>query len=106
MAPFVIGISLMLGHLVCVYYTGAGLNPARSFGPCVAARSFPNYHYVYWLGPILGSVMAALIWYLFKFLHYETANPGQDASEYSCIFINSVVFFLQQTPKNRKKLTE
>lgn len=81
MAPFVIGISLMLAHLVCVYYTGAGLNPARSFGPCVAARSFPNYHYVYWLGPILGSVIAALIWYIFKLLHYETANPGQDASE-------------------------
>ncbi|KAG7663278.1 AQY1 [[Candida] subhashii] len=81
MAPFVIGIALMLGHLICVYYTGAGLNPARSFGPCVASRSFPNYHYIYWIGPILGACIAAGIWHLFKFLNYETCNPGQDASE-------------------------
>lgn len=81
MAPFVIGISLLLGHLICVYYTGAGLNPARTFGPCVAARSFPNYHWIYWLGPFLGSVIAATIWYIFKYLDYETCNPGQDASE-------------------------
>lgn len=50
MAPMAIGISLFIGHLVCVYYTGAGLNPARSFGPAVAARSFPVYHWIYWLG--------------------------------------------------------
>lgn len=81
MAPFAIGISLMLGHLVCVYYTGAGLNPARSFGPCVAARSFPGYHWIYWVGPILGSVFSAAFYRVFKILHYETANPGQDASE-------------------------
>lgn len=79
MAPFVIGIALFLGHLICVYYTGAGLNPARSFGPCVAARSFPDYQWIYWVGPILGSVVAFAIWKLFKFLNYETCNPGQDA---------------------------
>lgn len=62
MAPFVIGIALMLGHLIAVYYTGAGLNPARSFGPCVAARSFPNYHWIYWVGPFLGSGIAFGIW--------------------------------------------
>ncbi|EMG48595.1 AQY1 Aquaporin-1 [Candida maltosa Xu316] len=79
MAPFVIGVSLMLGHLICVYYTGAGLNPARTFGPCVAARSFPVYHWIYWVGPILGSLIAFGIWKIFKILGYETANPGQDA---------------------------
>lgn len=79
MAPFVIGISLFLGHLICVYYTGAGLNPARSFGPCVAARSFPVYHWIYWVGPILGSVIAFAIWKIFKILKYETCNPGQDS---------------------------
>ncbi|RCK59515.1 Aquaporin-1 [Candida viswanathii] len=79
MAPFAIGIALMLGHLVCVYYTGAGLNPARSFGPCVAARSFPVYHWIYFVGPILGAMLAASIYKLLKFLNYETANPGQDA---------------------------
>lgn len=79
MAPFIIGIALMLGHLISVYYTGAGLNPARSFGPCVAARSFPNYHWIYWVGPFLGSTVAFGIWKAFKLLNYETCNPGQDA---------------------------
>lgn len=78
MAPFVIGMALFIGHLIWVYYTGAGLNPARSFGPCVAARSFPNYHWIYWVGPILGSVLAWLVWKLLKLLDYETCNPGQD----------------------------
>ncbi|EGV65475.1 Aquaporin-1 [Yamadazyma tenuis] len=78
-APFVIGIALFLGHLICVYYTGAGLNPARSFGPCVAARSFPDYHWIYWVGPVLGSVIAFAIWKVLKLLNYETCNPGQDA---------------------------
>lgn len=79
MAPMVIGISLFIGHLFAVYYTGAGLNPARSFGPCVAERFFPNYHYIYWIGPALGSSLAALLHYILKYLNYETANPGQDA---------------------------
>ncbi|EMG48197.1 AQY1 Aquaporin-1 [Candida maltosa Xu316] len=79
MAPFVIGVSLMLGHLSCLYYSGAGLNPARTFGACVAARSFPVYHWIYWVGPMLGACIAFGIWKIFKVLNYETANPGQDA---------------------------
>lgn len=81
MAPFVIGVALFLGHLISVYYTGAGLNPARSFGPCIAAKSFPDYHWIYWVGPFLGSAIAFGIWKIFKVLNYETCNPGQDADQ-------------------------
>ncbi|KAH3685170.1 hypothetical protein WICPIJ_003863 [Wickerhamomyces pijperi] len=80
-APLWIGLALFIGHLICVYYTGAGLNPARSLGPCVAAKSFPNYHWIYWVGPIIGSFLAFSIWQLLKWLDYETANPGQDSDE-------------------------
>lgn len=79
MAPLAIGLSLFVGHLFAVYYTGAGINPARSLGPNVIMGSFPNYHWIYWLGPILGSFLSAILHYLLKYLHYETANPGQDA---------------------------
>lgn len=79
MAPLAIGLALFVGHLICVYYTGAGLNPARSFGPCVASRSFPNYHWIYWVGPILGSFIAFGVWQILKLLDYETSNPGQDS---------------------------
>ena len=35
-APVGIGMALFVAELAGVYYTGASLNPARSFGPCVA----------------------------------------------------------------------
>lgn len=70
-APVIIGLSLFLGHMFSIYYTGAGLNPARTFGHCVAARLFPVYHWIYWVGPIIGSLIAYAIWKLFKVLHYE-----------------------------------
>lgn len=61
-----IGFSLFLGHLICVPTTGAGLNPARSFGPAVAARSFPGYHWIYWIGPIIGSIVAVAAYKIVK----------------------------------------
>jgi hypothetical protein len=54
------------------------LNPARSFGPCVVLRQFPGYHWIYWIGPFLGSLLAVLFYRLIKILEFETANPGQD----------------------------
>ncbi|CAK7902297.1 aquaporin-2 [[Candida] anglica] len=79
MAPFTIGISLFLGHLSAIHYTGAGMNPARSFGSSVANASFDDYHWIYWVGPFLGSFISFGIWKVFKLLNYETCNPGQDA---------------------------
>ena len=61
-----------------VYYTGGSLNPARSFGPCVASRSFPHEHWIYWIGPLLGALVAAGFFWFIKACEYETANPGQD----------------------------
>ncbi|CAK7271609.1 Aquaporin-1 [Sporothrix epigloea] len=77
-APLCIGLSLFVAELMSIPYTGGGVNPARSFGPCVATRSFPGYHWIYWLGPILGSLLATGFYKMIKFLEYETCNPGQD----------------------------
>lgn len=41
--------------------TGAALNPARAFGPALAAGNWGN-HYVYWVGPLLGSLVAASLY--------------------------------------------
>ncbi|KAK8058912.1 hypothetical protein PG994_009360 [Apiospora phragmitis] len=57
---------------------GGSLNPARSFGPCVVLGSFYHYHWIYWVGPILGSVLASGFYLLVKALEYETVNPEQD----------------------------
>jgi len=47
LAPVGIGLALFVGHLICVFYTGAGLNPARSLGPDIISKSFPEYHWIY-----------------------------------------------------------
>lgn len=33
---------------------------------------------IYWLGPILGALVASAFYKLIKMLEYETVNPGQD----------------------------
>jgi len=77
-APVGIGLALFIGELVAVYYTGGSLNPARSFGPAAVAHSFQGNHWIYWLGPFIGSLLATFFYWLFKLLEYEMANPGQD----------------------------
>lgn len=78
LAPLGIGLSLFTAELAGVYYTGGSLNPARSFGPCVANNEFPLQHWIYWVGPILGAIVAAGFYGLVKLMHYERVNPGQD----------------------------
>ena len=73
-----IGLALFIAELVGVYYTGGSLNPARSFGPCVVTGVFDTEHWIYWVGPGAGSVIAVLFYQFIKILEYEVANPCQD----------------------------
>ena len=59
--PFSIGLVLTMDILVGGPLTGAALNPARAFGPALAAGFWAN-HYVYWVGPLLGGIAAALVY--------------------------------------------
>lgn len=61
-----------------MYYTGGSLNPARSFGPCVVTGVFDVEHWIYWVGPAAGAVIAVVFYKFIKILEYEVANPGQD----------------------------
>ena len=79
-APIGIGLSLFIAELMGVYYTGGSLNPARSFGPSVVLGKFYHYHWIYWIGPILGSLLASGFYMFIKALEYETVNPEADDS--------------------------
>ncbi|OMP87964.1 Aquaporin-1 [Diplodia seriata] len=81
LAPIGIGLAMFIAELSGVYFTGGSLNPARSFGPDVILHTFDGYHWIYWVGPALGSLLAVVIYRLIKSLEYETANPGQDFDE-------------------------
>jgi MIP family channel proteins len=58
---FAIGLTVAADILGIGGLTGASMNPARSFGPAVASRVFEG-QYVYWVGPILGGVIAAVVY--------------------------------------------
>lgn len=63
-AGLAIGSTVTLDILFGGPLTGAAMNPARVFGPAVAAN-FWKAHYVYWIGPLLGGAAAGLIYRVF-----------------------------------------
>jgi aquaporin related protein len=65
-APIGIGLVLFIVCMADVNYSGASFNPARSLGPCVAALSFPEYHWIYWIGPMMGASLAAGCYHCIK----------------------------------------
>jgi MIP family channel proteins len=56
-----VGLALIFGMLVGGPLTGAAMNPARAFGPAFVAGEWVAQG-VYWIGPIVGGVLAALLW--------------------------------------------
>ena len=60
-AGFAIGLSITMGALFGGPFTGAALNPARAFGPALAANHWTN-HGVYWIGPLAGGVAAGWLY--------------------------------------------
>jgi aquaporin Z len=60
-AGFSIGLIMTLGIVVAGPFTGGALNPARAFGPALAANHWANQG-VYWVGPLLGGFFAGLLY--------------------------------------------
>jgi MIP family channel proteins len=60
-APLAAGVALAAGMLCLGPLTGAALNPARAFGPAVVTGHWTHW-YVYWAGPLVGGVCAALLY--------------------------------------------
>jgi MIP family channel proteins len=63
-AGLAIGATITLDILFGGPLTGAAMNPARVFGPAVAAW-FWKAHYVYWIGPLLGGALGGFVYRLF-----------------------------------------
>ncbi|HUO33456.1 MAG TPA: aquaporin [Candidatus Acidoferrum sp.] len=58
---FAVGLTVTLGVLIGGPFTGASMNPARTFGPALAANQWTN-HGVYWAGPLFGGILAGVLY--------------------------------------------
>lgn len=72
--------AIAIGGYVAFAATGwgpvanASMNPARSFGPALAANVWDS-HWVYWVGPVAGALLAALVYELLREPH-TPASPS------------------------------
>lgn len=74
-APIAIGLAITAIHFVAVPFTGASVNPARSFGPALVANEWDNF-WVYIIGPAAGGLLVAAFWLFFKDLGDESLEPA------------------------------
>jgi aquaporin TIP len=80
-AGLAIGFAIAMGIMMGGPFTGAAMNPARSFGPALVGANWTD-HWIYWVGPVGGGLIAALLYesiFLRKRpepLEEEAAAPG------------------------------
>ncbi len=66
-APLAIGFYLLAAHLFAIPFSGASLNPARSFGPALISVIFEpgpamGQLWIYIVGPVAGALLGAWIY--------------------------------------------
>ncbi|RLN40159.1 aquaporin TIP3.1 [Panicum miliaceum] len=74
-APLAVGFLLGANVLAGGPFDGAGMNPARVFGPALVGWRW-RHHWVYWLGPFLGAGVAGLV---YEYLVIPSADAAPHA---------------------------
>lgn len=74
-AAFAIGGALGMGVMVFGPITGAGFNPARSFGPAIVSGTWDGFFLVYVIGPLVGALLAGVVYF------YIFIQPGKTGEE-------------------------
>jgi aquaporin Z len=64
-APAAIALTLVGIHLVGIPFSGASVNPARSFGPALVGDSIGSGLWVYIYAPLIGAILAWGLYRLF-----------------------------------------
>jgi aquaporin Z len=66
-AGIAIGLTLTMIHIVAIPIDGTSVNPARSLGPALfVGGTALSQVWVFWVAPIIGGIIAAVVWKLFK----------------------------------------
>ena len=78
LTPWIIGGALGAAVMIIGPLTGAGLNPARAFGPMLVSgvldNEFGQFIVVYTLGPIIGALIAV---FLVRYFYPEELEEAQ-----------------------------
>jgi len=65
-APIAIGLGLTLIHLISIPVSNTSVNPARSTAAALFADTAAmSQLWVFWVAPIVGAILAGLVWKLF-----------------------------------------
>ena len=75
-----IGLTITMDIFVGGGLTGAAMNPARWFGPAIVQGAFDNW-WIYWVGPIVGASIAAVVWNQFYLRDASTSLPHAASTE-------------------------
>jgi MIP family channel proteins len=65
--PLFIGLTIFAIHLAGIAISSTSVNPARSFGPAIISGRYEN-HWVFWAGPIVGSLISSVYFWDVKTL--------------------------------------
>jgi aquaporin Z len=81
-AGLVIGGTLTLVHMLGIAITGTSVNPARSLGPAIfAGGDAMKQIWIFLLAPLVGAVVAALIWMFLDKEEKKEAPKSQQKSK-------------------------
>ncbi|NXC57581.1 AQP2 protein, partial [Aleadryas rufinucha] len=72
-----IGLSVAVGHLLGIRYTGCSMNPARSFAPApgwVLLTPLLSPPQVFWVGPLIGAAAASILYNYVLFPQAKTLS--------------------------------